>query len=71
MLDDADQRSLAQRMRPILSKKGIEIVFVGSTAIVGLDLFQRTSKDADALATPDLTVQEARRRVQETIPRTS
>ncbi len=65
MLDDADQRQLAKRMHPILTEKGIETVFVGSTAIVGLDLFPRTSDDADALGPPDLTVQEARQTLAE------
>lgn len=65
MLDDADQRELAQRMRPIFEDKDLEIVFVGSTAIVGMDLFPRTSKDTDALGAPNLTVKNAREILEE------
>lgn len=61
MLDDADQRELAKRIRPLLEDEGVEVVFVGSTAIVGLGLFPRTSKDADALGPPGLTTQKARK----------
>lgn len=61
MLDDEAQLQLAKRMRPILAAKGVRVVFVGSTAIVALHLFARTSKDADALAHPELGVTEARR----------
>lgn len=61
MLDDADQRSLAKRIHPILEQHGLSVVFVGSTAIVGLGLFPRTSKDADALAAPELPMSAARR----------
>lgn len=61
MLDDEAQIQLAKRMRPILAAKGVNVVFVGSTAIVAHHLFERTSKDADALARPELGVTEARR----------
>lgn len=61
MLDDEAQRQLATRMGRIFAVKGIEVVFVGSTAVVGLRLYPRTSKDADALAAPEVTLETARR----------
>jgi hypothetical protein len=47
-------------MRPIFQNKDLEIAFVGSTAIVGMELFPRTSRDTDAHGAPHLTVAEAR-----------
>lgn len=65
MLDDAAQRQLATRMGRIFAAKDIAVVFVGSTAVVGLRLYPRTSKDTDALAAPDVTLETARRAMRE------
>lgn len=64
MLDDAQQTQLAIRISELFKSKGMIVVFVGSTAIVGLGLFERTSKDADALAPPDARWDEAMRLIE-------
>lgn len=60
MLDGSEQRELAVRMRELFSEQGLPVVFVGSTAVVGLELYERSTKDADALAAYDLTIDEVR-----------
>lgn len=59
-MDDEEQRALGRRLLEELAAEGVEAVLVGSTAVVALRLFPRTSKDADALAPPSLTLDQAR-----------
>lgn len=59
-LDETEQRRIAARFLPELEERGIDVVFVGSTAVVGLELYPRTSADADALAAPGTGTSEAR-----------
>ena len=59
-MSDATQREVARRMVDELKKRDAEVVLVGSTAVVALALYPKTSKDADALGAPGLTLERAR-----------
>ena len=61
MMEDALQRDVAARMVKALQARGADVVLVGSTAVVALGLYPKTTKDADALAPPTLTLEEGRR----------
>ncbi len=61
MMSDATQREVARRMVSELKKRSADVVLVGSTAVVALGLYPKTSKDADALGAPGLTLDGARR----------
>lgn len=65
MMSDATQREVARSMVAELKKRDADVVLVGSTAIVALGLYPKTSKDADALGAPGLTLDEARRLMKE------
>lgn len=60
-MDEATQREIASLLVKELSREGVEAVLVGSSAVVALDLFPRSSKDADALAPAGLSLDEGRR----------
>lgn len=60
MMSDATQREVARRMVAELKKRNADVVLVGSTAVVALGLYPKTSKDADALGAPGLKLDEAR-----------
>lgn len=61
MMNEATQREIASLLLKELSGEGLEAVLVGSSAVVALDLFPRSSKDADALAPPGVSLDEGRR----------
>lgn len=63
-MDEAQQREIASRLVDELAIEGVNAVLVGSSAVVALHLFRRSSKDADALAPPELSLDEARRVMQ-------
>lgn len=65
MMSDATQREVARRMVGELKKRSADVVLVGSTAVVALGLYPKTSKDADAVGAPGLTLAEARRLMHE------
>lgn len=60
MMDDLLQRDVAKLMVTEFEERKIEVVLVGSTAIVALKLFPKTSRDADALAPATLSLDDAR-----------
>jgi len=60
-MDEATQREIASLLVNELSREGLEAVLVGSSAVVALDLFPRSSKDADALGPAGLSLDEGRR----------
>ena len=60
-MDEALQREVAARMVRELDARGAAVVLVGSTAVVALGLYPKTTKDADALGPPELTLAEGRR----------
>ena len=59
-MSDATQREVARRMVAELEKRDAEVVLIGSTAVVALALYPKTSKDADALGAPGLTLERGR-----------
>ena len=61
MMDDALQREVAARMVKEFAERGTEVVLVGSTAIVALGLYPKTSKDVDAPAPGRLGLDAARK----------
>lgn len=60
MMDEALQRQVAARMVKLFHEHGVEVVLVGSTAVLALGLAPVTSKDADMLAPALMTLEEAR-----------
>lgn len=60
-MDEATQREIAALLVKELSREGLDAVLVGSSAVVALDLFPRSSKDADALGPAGLSLDEGRR----------
>lgn len=64
MMSDATQREVARRMVAEFKKRNADVVLVGSTAVVALGLYPKTSKDADALGAPGLKLDEARALMQ-------
>lgn len=60
-MDEATQREIASLLVKDLSREGLEAVLVGPSAVVALDLFPRSSKDADALAPAGFPLDEGRR----------
>lgn len=60
-MSDATQREVARRMVSELKKRNADVVLIGSTAVVALGLYPKTSKDADALGAPGLTLDQGRR----------
>lgn len=59
-MSDASQREVARRMVGELRRRDVDVVLVGSTAIVALGLYPKSSKDADALGAPGLTLEHGR-----------
>jgi hypothetical protein len=64
-MSDATQREVARRMVAELKKRSANVVLVGSTAVVALGLYPKSSKDADALGAPGLTLNEGRALMQD------
>ena len=60
MMSDATQREVARRMVAELKKRNADVVLIGSTAVVALGLYPKSSKDADALGAPGLTLDQGR-----------
>lgn len=59
-MDDALHAEVARRMNDEAARRGLEIVFVGSTAAILQRLLRKTSKDVDGLAPPGLSLDEGR-----------
>lgn len=49
MMDEASQREVASAVVEALAKRGIDAVLVGSTAVVALELYPKTTKDVDVV----------------------
>lgn len=60
MMDEALQREVARRMGSEFARRGIDVVFVGSTAVVLQRIAPKTSKDVDTLAPVTLKLDDAR-----------
>lgn len=64
-MDENTQMDIARRFVEALRDRDVDVVLVGSTAIVARGLFHKTSKDVDALSEPGLSLDEAREILEE------